>query len=77
MEAGKDMGSKSKFQKEIESIQFPPNVQTRIFVGDKDDIVDSSDDKFKQIAAQLNATIVAFPDADHNSVVPAAAALLD
>ena len=66
---GKDMGTTSAFQKELESTQLPSNVRTRIFTGDQDTIVDASMPGFHKIASNLRAQWIPIAGADHDSIV--------
>ncbi len=65
VEPGKDLGTQSAFQAALEALRLPPTVRTTVFVGGADRIVDSTLPGFQRIAANLNATLVRFPNADH------------
>jgi hypothetical protein len=65
VEPGKDMGTSSEFQQQLESIKLPGNVKVTIYTGGKDEIVDPNLDGFKTTVKQLGATVVNFENADH------------
>jgi len=69
MRPGRDMGTDSGFQQRLESLRLPGNVQTRIFVGQNDSIVDPSMPGFQRIAQNLRARTFLIPGADHDSIV--------
>ncbi|MBI5544128.1 MAG: alpha/beta hydrolase [Deltaproteobacteria bacterium] len=70
---GKDMGTRSEFQQMINNLTLPANVSTKIFVGGKDEVVDSCTDEFERIANRLHATVIHVPKADHVSIIAEAA----
>ena len=70
---GKDMGSTSGFQKQLETMQLPENVRTRLFTGTDDPQVDTEDPRWQHMKEQLNATHTSFEGKDHMSVIPEAA----
>lgn len=72
---GEDMGTRSSFQKALETTTLPSHVQTRIFVGDQDEIVDSTMPGFTRTAESLRAPVVHFPHATHDSAIDDYAAL--
>ena len=69
---GKDMGTNSKFQKQLESTQLPPQVKTRIFVGDRDSLIQPQDARFQKVAQNLNAQVRMMKGEDHMSILGAA-----
>jgi pimeloyl-ACP methyl ester carboxylesterase len=76
VQPGKDMGTWSRFQRDLEGLRLPPNVKVTVFTGGRDDVVDSTGDRFKRVVDGLGARVVHFPDADHMSVIEKAAAQL-
>jgi pimeloyl-ACP methyl ester carboxylesterase len=70
--SGKDMGTNSRFQKDLNNITFGSNVKVRIFTGGKDDVV-NRDENFDAMAKQLHAERVHLPNATHDTAVDEAA----
>ena len=68
---GKDMGTTSKFQKQLEATHLPAQVKTRIFVGDKDALINPQDARFQTVARNLNAQVRIMKGEDHMSVLGA------
>ena len=66
---GKDMGTNSNFQKTLERTQLPRNVNTEIFVGERDDLVNQNSPHFQGVTDGLNARVTTLPGADHNSAI--------
>lgn len=73
MRPGLDMGTDSGFQQRLENLRLPSNVQTRIFVGENDSVVDPTLPGFQRIAQNLRARTFQIPGADHNSIVESVA----
>lgn len=77
VEPGKDMGSSSPFQKDLEAVRLPANVKVRVLYSSRDEVVDTKDPKFSQLAKQLGAQVVPLnvdPSLDgHTGAVVAAA----
>jgi len=71
---GKDMGTNSAFQKELEGTSLPKNVKTTILVGDKDHLVDPKSPNFQWVADGLNARVVNLPGDNHDSAIATVAA---
>ncbi len=69
---GKDMGTSSRFQQDLNNITFGKNVKVRVFTGGKDDVV-NQDSSFDAMAKRLNAERVHLPNADHDTAVDEAA----
>ncbi len=69
---GMDMGTSSKFQKDLNDITFGKNVKVRVFTGGNDDVV-NRDENFEAMCKQLHAERVHFPKADHDTAVDEAA----
>lgn len=66
---GKDMGTDSIFQERLETIKMPSKVDTTIFVGDKDHLVDPQSPSFKAVANGMNAKLVNVPGAGHDDAL--------
>ena len=66
---GRDMGTSSGFQEQLESLRLPSNVRTRIFLGGRDQVVDPNLAGFQRIQQNLGAEVIRFPDADHNTIL--------
>lgn len=71
---GKDMGTNSAFQKELETTQLPKNVKTTVMVGDQDHLVDPKTPHFKAVMDGLNARLVNIAGADHTNALDRVAA---
>lgn len=69
MRPGQDMGTGSGFQERLENLRLPANVRTRIFVGDRDQVVDPNLAGFQRIQRNLRAQLIRLPDADHDSIL--------
>lgn len=69
VEIGKDMGTSSEFQQQLESIKLPGNVKVTIYTGGKDKIVDPTLDGFTKIVENLKATVVNLENADHMTAI--------
>lgn len=76
VQPGKDMGTWSRFQRDLEGLRLPSNVKVTVFTGGKDDVVDSTGDRFRRVIDGLGARVVHLPDADHMSAIEEAAAQL-
>ena len=70
---GKDMGSTSGFQEQLEQMELPENVRTRLFTGSDDPQVETGDPRWQAMKERLNATETRFEGEDHTTVVDAAA----
>jgi pimeloyl-ACP methyl ester carboxylesterase len=66
---GRDMGTSSGFQEQLESLRLPANVRTRIFVGGRDEVVNPNLDGFQRIQQNLRAQVIHLPEADHNTIL--------
>ena len=66
---GRDMGTGSAFQEQLENLRLPQNVRTRIFLGGRDQVVDSSLPGFQRIQRNLGAQLIRLPEADHNTIL--------
>lgn len=76
VQPGKDMGTWTGFQRELEHVRLPENVNVTVFTAGRDDVVDSSTERFGRIVDNLGARVVHLPDADHVSSVEQAARYL-
>ncbi len=77
LQPGRDMGSESDFQHDLEAIRFDDNVRVRVFTGGRDDIVDSSTPEFREMTRHLGAEVIELPDATHTSAPRRAAEWLE
>lgn len=66
---GKDMGTRSEFQRRLETTTLPPQIKTRIIVGDSDKLIDPADARFQQVADKLNAQVKIQKGEDHLSIL--------
>lgn len=66
---GYDMGSSSDFQAELERTTLPGNIKTRIFYGQRDELIDYTRPVFHQVQQNLRASVHYVPDADHMQVI--------
>lgn len=66
---GKDMGTNSAFQKELEGTRLGKNVKTTLWVGDRDHLVDPKCPHFQGVSDGLNARLVNLPGEDHDSAI--------
>lgn len=66
---GYDMATSSDFQATLEGLKLPENVTTKIYIGDRDEVVDRHHSRFQTIAKNLNAEVVVLPEVDHNNIV--------
>lgn len=65
---GYDMGSGSAFQEQLEALNLPPNVRTRIFLGGRDTLIDPQSPGFQRISRNLNASVIQLPEASHGDI---------
>ncbi len=73
---GKDMSPIGGYQRMLEGMDLPPNVQTRVFVADpasKDGFVNPDHARFQRVADRLDAKVEVATGADHMTAVPATA----
>lgn len=66
---GKDMGTKSEFQRRLEATDLPKSVETTTYVGTEDHLVNPNDDHFKNVHDGLNGKVKLIPGADHDSAI--------
>lgn len=66
---GKDLGRNSKFQKILNNIKLPSNIETHIWTGENDSIIDSGADLFSEIVENLNATWTIIDNAAHAAII--------
>lgn len=66
---GKDMGSWSAFQGEVDRAVLPDNVKMRIVIGDQDELVDATDPRFLAHVERLGAKLEIVPGATHMTVL--------
>lgn len=66
---GYDMGSSSDFQADLERTTLPGNIKTRIFYGQRDELIDYTRPVFHQVQQNLRASVHYVPDADHLQVI--------
>jgi pimeloyl-ACP methyl ester carboxylesterase len=77
LKSSQDMGTRSAFQRELESVRFSDNVKVKVFGGGADEIA-VMDNRWQHIAKNLagGAEPTTLPGATHDSAVISAAALL-
>lgn len=73
VQPGKDMGSTSQFQRDLEEIRLPENVAVIVFTAGRDEVVEPRGERFDRIIENLGARVVHLPDADHMSAIEQAA----
>jgi dienelactone hydrolase len=65
---GVDMGSRSDFQKRLETMKLSPKVQASIKIGSEDGIVNADGKHFQNAVDGLNATVTEVPGAGHDDI---------
>jgi pimeloyl-ACP methyl ester carboxylesterase len=65
---GLDMGSHSALQTDLESMRLPASVVTRIYLGDRDGVVDAETPRFRLVVKRLRASVIRV-SADHDGIV--------
>lgn len=73
VQPGKDMGTWSRFQHDLEALKLPENVRVTVFTGTNDEVVDAKSEGFRRIVENLDAREVILPGADHMGTVEGAA----
>ncbi|MBI2377199.1 MAG: alpha/beta hydrolase [Deltaproteobacteria bacterium] len=66
---GKDMGTRSGFQKMLERLRLPENVKSTIYVASDDTIASPESPTNAKIARNLGARLIRVDGADHDSVI--------
>lgn len=70
---GYDMGSSSDYQAELERTTLPANIQTRIFYGQADTLIDYTQPAFRAVEQNLRASVHYVPGGSHMGVIEAVA----
>ena len=70
--ATRDMATLSGAQSELKGVRLPANVQTKIFYGDNDNLIDYTTKGAKQMAENLNAQVY-YLAGEHTTTVPSVA----
>ena len=71
--ATRDMASLSKAQGQLDQLRLPSNVQTKIFYGDDDNLIDYTTYGSQKIAENLGAEVYYLAGEGHYTTVPAVA----
>lgn len=66
---GRGMGTSSDFQKMLEALKLPANVETTVLLAENDTLVDTTLPGFQRIVDNLHATIRHVRDADHVNIL--------
>lgn len=66
---GIDMGTRSRFQKELDRLVLPDSVQTTLYVAGRDEVVEGADAHPRHIVRNLRARVVHLEHEDHVSVL--------
>ena len=66
------MATLSGAQSELKEVRLPDNVQTKIFYGDNDNLIDYTTKGAKQMAENLNAQVY-YLAGEHTTTVPSVA----
>ena len=69
------LGSTSGYQKMIERVQVPGNVEVKVFAGGKDRVFAYDTDRYRALVRILHGTLRVFPDATHMSTAEEVARL--
>ena len=69
-----DMASFSNAQENLEQVKLPSNVETTIYYGTNDSLIDYRKDSHDTIEQNLNAEVYYIAGAEHGDTVPAVAA---
>ena len=68
-----DMGSLSRAQGQLDQVKLPSSVQTRIFYGSEDSLIDYTTDGAQQIAKNLGADVYYLAGQGHHDMITAKA----
>jgi hypothetical protein len=65
----------SKYQRLIDGLRLPDNVEVNVFVGGKDEVFTYATTQYRDLVEHLHGTLMVFPDATHMSILDEVARL--
>jgi hypothetical protein len=71
----KDMAPASRYQRMIDTLRLPGNVEVNAFVGGRDTVFEHATVRYRDLVTGLRATLTVFPDATHTSILDEVARL--